>query len=286
MINLLKYNVDTTFCIGDIHGEFKALTSNIKKYEIKNCLVICCGDIGFGFEKPQHYKDIIPKLNRLCKQNNVFIVFIRGNHDDPSYFDDNIIKYSNVIAVSDYTVVQTYKIEDIEQSTPCHSILCVGGATSIDRMYRVGMMHRNVQDYLRYHKCSEEEAKQKTKKLYWQNEHPIFNEEKLMEIRDININIDTICSHTCPSFAQPTTKNGIQYWILQDENLEDDIKIERSIMDKIHTTIYTDGHTLINWIYGHYHYRNYEIIDGVKYIMLDMMRNGNWDYYELKNYTE
>ena len=286
MINLLKFNVETTFCVGDIHGEFKALISNIKKYDLKNCLVICCGDIGLGFEKPQHYKDIISKLNRLCLQRNVYIVFIRGNHDDPSYFDGVVINYSNVIAVSDYTVVQVYKSEDIEQTTPCHSILCVGGATSIDRTYRLGIMNKNIQDYLRFHNCSESEAKKKTKKLYWVNEQPVFNKDILNEIRDNNINIDTVCSHTCPSFAQPISKDGIQYWCLQDETLSDDINNERSTLDKVQNTIYTDGHTLLNWIYGHYHYRNYEIIDNVKYVMLDMMRNGNWDYYELKNYTD
>lgn len=281
--NILKYNVETSFCIGDLHGEFKSLTSCIKRYEIKNCLLLCCGDIGLGFEKEQHYKNIFTKLNKLCKQQNVYIIFIRGNHDDPYYFDNNKIKYSNIIAIQDYTVVQIFHTNDEDCLYPLHSILCVGGATSIDRTLRLGVMEREVFKYRRFHNCSEEEARIKCKKFYWENEHPYFNKVLLNEIKNQNINIDIVCTHTCPSIAQPVTKDGIQYWCLQDKTLEEDINTERTIMDNILNQLKLDEHKLTHWIYGHYHYRNNEIIDGVKYIMLDMMRNGNYDYYEIKN---
>lgn len=283
MINVLKFNVETSFFIGDIHGEFKGLKSCIKKYDLKNCLLFCCGDIGFGFEKLQHYKDLIPKLNKLCKSNNVYVIFIRGNHDDPSYFDNTTINYSNIKAVSDYTIVQVFDINDKEKYNPLHSVLCIGGATSIDRTYRIGVMNKNIKDYIRYHQCTLDEAKKNIKKLYWENEHPILNKPLLDDIKNANIKIDVVCTHTCPSNAQPISKDGILYWCLQDNNLEEDLNIERCIMDQIKVNLLDDGHLLTHWIYGHYHYRNYEVIDDIKYVMLDMMRNGNYDYYELKN---
>ena len=99
-------------------------TSSVE--DMSNSLVIVAGDCGFGFNKPNYYFDLLEKANQKLSEHNIHVLFIRGNHDDPSYFDDNTINYSNIKAISDYSIVQT--------ST--HNILCIGGATSIDRTWR------------------------------------------------------------------------------------------------------------------------------------------------------
>ncbi len=60
-------------------------------------------------------------------QANNWIVFVRGNHDNPAYFEGTTFSYKRFIAVPDYTILQACN----------HSILCVGGAISIDRIYHI-----------------------------------------------------------------------------------------------------------------------------------------------------
>lgn len=281
-MNLLKYNIENCYFIGDIHGEFNLLKFHIKEYGLTNCILFCCGDIGLGFEKPQHYKNIFPKINHLCKQQNVNIIFIRGNHDDPAYFDNKTINYSHIKAVSDYTVIQIFNKFDEFQTAPIHSVLCVGGATSIDRTHRLQIMNNYIASYIRHHHNSSiEEAKNNISKGYWEDEQPIFDEEILNDIKENNIQIDIICSHTCPSNCQPLTKNGIENWFVVDPALKDDIIKERDTMDQVRNKLIKDNHPVNLWVYGHYHYHNTSIICNIKYIMLDMIRQGNWDYYRL-----
>ena len=108
-----------------------------------------------------------------------------------------------------------------------------------------------------------------------------YNEQALDELKLNNVQIDIVCTHTCPSFAKPIGKENIQYWLNVDENLEKDIDNERQIMDKIYNKLKEDGHPFKYWFYGHFHYHNQETIDNVKFIMLDMYRNGNYDIYDI-----
>ena len=55
MCNLIRLNVNSVYAIGDIHGNFKSIPYNIKHYDLHDCVLIFCGDIGFGFEKYEYY---------------------------------------------------------------------------------------------------------------------------------------------------------------------------------------------------------------------------------------
>lgn len=85
------------------------------------------GDCGFGFEKKEYYEQMVRRNTKRMNQANNWIVFVRGNHDNPAYFDGTTFNYKRFIAVPDYTILQACN----------HSILCVGGAISIDRIYRI-----------------------------------------------------------------------------------------------------------------------------------------------------
>lgn len=73
---------------GDIHGEFNSLIYKLCiQYQLTDTLLIVAGDCGFGFEKPGYYENVFKRNSaRLSKANN-WIVMVRGNHDDPSYFN-------------------------------------------------------------------------------------------------------------------------------------------------------------------------------------------------------
>lgn len=261
---------EAIYAVGDVHGYFSSLVSMIKRYEIKNSCIIICGDCGLGFYNWDSTKVQLKKLNDVCKKTNNTIVMFRGNHDDPDFFTrGNIL--SNIMPVPDYTVIN-------------NTILCVGGATSIDRQYRIKLKYQTCSEYLKYHPgATLDEAIKNTNNFYWENEAPVYNEEALNEIKDAGLNISVVCTHTCPSFCDPTNKDGIKAWIAVDPELESIIDNERAVMDKIYDKLKEDGHQLKDWIYGHYHRHNMMFIDDIRFLMLDAVvsEGGNVDWCEI-----
>jgi Icc-related predicted phosphoesterase len=111
---------------GDIHGEWDSLFYKIKVHNIKDCTLIIVGDIGIGF-KGNRDKELraLEHHNMRFKKHNINMLCIRGNHDDPSYFDGSI-SYSHLELLPDYTT----RLLDEEL------FLFVGGAISIDKHLR------------------------------------------------------------------------------------------------------------------------------------------------------
>jgi len=55
----------------------------------------------------------------------------------------------------------------------------------------------------------------------------VFDESSFDELKSNNILIDTVVTHTAPSFCHPICKSGIEYWTQLDEPLSNDITQER-----------------------------------------------------------
>ena len=268
IINTDKINV----CfLGDMHGNMDALSQMVKRTDMNNVLYIGCGDIGLGFDKPENYKGVFNRLSKTAHKYDVEFMFLRGNHDDPSYFDGKKINRKYIKAIPDYTVI----------CTPIWNILCVGGAISIDRTNRVCAMRENALKYSVYHNCTIETAELSVPKYYWSDESPVYDEEALNGLNEKKIKIDVLAAHTCPSFAPPLSKDGIKWWLRVDPNLNEDLVKERDIMDLIYHKLKNDGHPLKKWIYGHYHNHTQQYIDNVQFVMLDMCRNGILDVFEM-----
>lgn len=264
-------DVKTIYAVGDIHGYFGSLISMIKRYEITDSCIIVCGDCGLGFNKWDATKAYLKRLNDTCKKQNVMTVMFRGNHDDPDFFTKGNIT-SNIMPVPDYAVING-------------SILCVGGGTSIDRQYRKQLKDKACYQYFKYHPCcSIEEAMDNTSNFYWENELPVYDEEKLNEIKENGITITTVCTHTCPSFCDPLTKDGIKEWIKADPDLSVCIDEERHVMDCLYQKLLDDGHPLKEWVYGHYHRHNFQVINDINFIMLGAVTYDgcNADWREIK----
>ena len=66
-----------------------------------------------------------------------------------------------------------------------------------------------------------------------------------------------------------------------DEDLEKDLDYERHVMDNIHLFLKDNNHPVKAWYYGHYHYHKFFIIEDIKYYLLDMGHNGNFDMVEM-----
>lgn len=223
---------------GDIHGDFKTLVYKCcVQYGMTDTLIIVAGDCGFGFYRPGYYEDLYMQLNgRLSKANN-WIVFVRGNHDNPAYFDGQRVNYKRWKAVPDYSILKTYD----------HTILCVGGAISVDRGWRM----------------DENQA-------YWPDEKPVYDQKQLESISE-TCAVDTVISHTAPSFCEMTSYLDIQNLLEQDKDLLQDIQAERKVMDNICAFLKGHNHPIDKWYYGHFHQSWHSEIDGIRYNMLDCM---------------
>lgn len=150
---------------GDIHGNFASFFDYILE-RLSNALVIVAGDCGFGFTDEDSYLDLFDGYEKKFIDKHVQIYFVRGNHDDPEYF--NTDHYENV-----RSLYQSFKLLP-DYSVICGCILVVGGATSEDRDTRTIDVN------------------------YW------FNEEvkKLTKLPShINSNVKVIISHEAPSIS-------------------------------------------------------------------------------------
>ena len=74
------------YILGDIHGNFESLLSDLKRYDIHDCTIICVGDVGIGFVHPMKQFAINSRMNEWFACRNISFLAIRGNHDDPTYF--------------------------------------------------------------------------------------------------------------------------------------------------------------------------------------------------------
>ena len=171
----------TIIVSGDIHGNFNHLVFKLCiQYQLTDTLLIVAGDCGFGFEKKEYYEQIVRRNAKRMNQANNWIVFVRGNHDNPAYFDGAMLNFKRFVAVPDYSILQVCN----------HTILCVGGAISIDRIYRINEWNRNK---YRVH-SNESQENDISRNLYWQNEVPVYDPNKMNAI-PASFLIDTVVTH-------------------------------------------------------------------------------------------
>lgn len=268
MLDIINIENKPFYCLGDIHGEYNVLERYIEQHDLNNCIIAICGDIGLGFLKKDFYINYFNKLNIDLLKRNIDLILIRGNHDDKSYFDNKIIWLSNIKAVEDYTVIH---LNDTD-----FNVLCVGGAISIDRTYRIKNYERRCSSsklfYNEYADYTEEEINKLIKETvlpsYWEDEPPIYDENKLNELKDNTIEISHVLTHTCPKFCFPISKEGIKEWLTYDRKLEKDIDDEREVMSMIYQKLIEDNHPLKGWTYGHYHTHVSEEIKGIAFTTL------------------
>ena len=228
--------------VGDIHGAFNGLGYNIKMYNLTNSVIVLCGDVGVGFYKHNFYVQIFRKLNTILKKNNCVLFCVRGNHDNPEYFDGSFFG-SNYMLVPDYTIIETID----------KTLLFIGGAVSIDRIDRIN---------------------DKRKITYWEDEIPVYDEDKLNAINKV----DYIFTHSCPNFTYPTTKYNISDWLERDVGLNSDIDKEREVFTKVWENLKNRGISPIGWFYGHYHQSHFEYIDKTLFKLCDIM-----EFFDIRN---
>ena len=250
---------------GDVHGDFNLLVNKVcVQYQMQDTVVIVAGDCGFGFDKKGYYDNMVKRNAKRMNDANNWIIFIRGNHDNPAYFDGKSFKHKRFIAIPDYSIINVCG----------HSILCVGGAVSVDRTYRQEAWRLELQKQLRFGHT--EDVDDFSPAYYWQNESPIYKKEVLLSILSEQ-KIDTVITHTSPSFCELQNKDGLAKWASTDKSLMADVQQEREVMNSLYETLKEHLQPVNHWCYGHFHQSWHSSIDGILFKMLDIM-----EFYALK----
>lgn len=208
-------NETLIFC-GDLHGKWGELIWKLtSKLDIHNASVIIAGDIGMGFDNSFLY-DYQKYEKRLIK-NNICIYCVRGNHDNPDFFNgDKRVEYSRdrVKFLQDYVPIEI-----------CGKrILPIGGAISIDKEWRL------------------EDMKKHPKKISWWENEDIIR----IDLKKIPTDIDIIVSHESPLSFEPIFLNDSNL----DKSLLESILSSRRYLDSI---LFEIGDKPTRWYYGHHH---------------------------------
>ncbi len=136
----------------------------------------------------------------------------------------------NIVFVEDYSVL----------SLNNKNILCVGGATSLDRLGR-----------------TEGED-------YWKEEKFVLKEKLLEETKDITV----VVTHNAPTFCYPLEWSLTVYnFADKDPSLYRTLPAERDLIKNMYE-ILTTNNQIEKWYYGHYHQSNVETISETDFILL------------------
>ena len=253
--------------IGDTHGNNKHIKMLIKDRNYRDTDLIHVGDFGVGFNGMGQELKNLNALNDFMKERNLTLHVIRGNHDNPHYFDGTYLN-TNLKLHPDYTVLN---IED-------KNILLVGGAVSIDRVmrrdYNIMEVTRDMHSENRYH---------------WEGEKFILDKEKLESMRGINI----VVTHTAPHYAKPFDVKGKWPYIVtqfmgEDPTLGDDLVAERTLLDEMYNILDKNNY-IEDWFYGHFHRNELTNHGHTLFHMLainEMCEHGNFNTDEENVLTE
>lgn len=218
------------FC-GDIHGDFKKMVwTAVERYKMSKTDIVVLGDFGVGFDN-KIYADYEETEKRLEKYD-IMVYTIRGNHDDPSWFDGTY-DFPRLKFLKDYDIITLG--DNLE-------ILPIGGANSIDVEYRLK---------------ENEKLSAKKKACWWEGEDIVRK-----KIKEIPKRVDIIVSHECPILFDPipTRQEECPLWqyskILDARNYLKDIALE------VNTNY---------WFFGHYHKSMSGDFEETKWRCLDIM---------------
>ena len=274
MITKYDWKVDAkNICfIGDIHGNYGAVLRESNR--MVDTVFICCGDCGFGFCKPGFYRSVLDDIEYRLEKKNNWCVMIRGNHDDPAYFSGYPVKNEKypdapVWNPADYKRIHMagigWEVLNLISGDRTISILCGGGAVSVDRTVRV------------------------PGRTWWANEEVDHEDPEIIKAKLNEWCSDRkvyIATHTSPSLAEPRANKGILYgWAMRDKDIVKDCDEEREYMTQVFNAVASSKIKLVGWWYGHFHEKYSGLMkDGgltCRYIGLDIEEpniiNNAWD---------
>ncbi len=176
------------YVVGQINNNFIGLKDKILNMSITNSIMIICGNFGLFNDDIIKSEELID-LNYHCILNDIILYVLRGNNDNPEFFDGRKI-LSNIVTLQDIT----------EKRLNDKTFLFIGGGISIDR-------------YDKY-----------LKGKYFDNEKITIDFKRLNDFK----NIDIIVSFKPePYVFDSSLTNFISHWVVGDACLENQLGKER-----------------------------------------------------------
>lgn len=183
--------------LGDIHGAFFDLERKIENEKIVNDTIIQLGDTGVGF---YHMTEMtLTRLGEKLFERGLTMYMIRGNHDNPNYFQGLANYGKGLFLVPDYTYL---KIEN-------KLLLLIGGGISLDRTMRV------------------------QGQTYWLNE-PIQKHKILNKNVDILVTHVPLPN----KFNNPEGEGIVNHWKQYDRDLKIDLEKEHKVLNYLDETVH------------------------------------------------
>ncbi len=206
------------YFVGDIHGEFRDLANRIDARNISDSSLIQVGDFRLGFGNRNEEELALKTLNKTLKAGNNLLYVIRGNHDDPSYFE-KWQKIGNIRLVPDYSILE---LEG-------YTLFLTGGSVSVDRLQR------------------------REGKGYWKDEMFRYEKSKLEFALSQVQKIDIVVTHSAPGEFWPyETSELVKSYAKRDTSLIADLTKDREMHSEL-LEYFTSKFSPSHWYYGHFH---------------------------------
>ena len=225
---------------GDIHGELSNLVwKAAHQLKIRNADILIVGDFGAGFGRPKSMDVAYAKICTELKEFDIYLYAIRGNHDDPAFFDGSR-DYEHLHFVPDHRTIELCG----------KKIYPIGGAvsTDIDLVDPLTRKTRRMQNDALIRFGS-------SKRIWWPDETSVQITENLPEIADI------VVSHEAPlSFAPAPLREAL----VRDCTWQKVVESRRYldfVLNKVKPS---------QWFYGHYHSHYEGNFQGTHYLGLDI----------------
>lgn len=246
--------------IGDTHGNHRVISHKVKSMDIRDTTLLHVGDFGMGFRKIHVEEEELTNLNKVLESRNIHLYVIRGNHDDPSFFDGSWEnKFSNIHLLPDYSII-TVNGDDV---------LMVGGAISVDRKGRIRYIHDGA-------------IKGEVRTGYWYDEKFVLDKDKLKDVKGVRY----VVTHSCPKGVYPINKTHnkfeshgifVEGFVIDGDNtLKDDLNQEREDIAEMHE-ILKENNLIDKWFYGHFHKHNAEYYDDTDFMCINVD-----EFYEVR----
>lgn len=229
----------------DPHGDIRELVWKIiEQHKLSHVDLLVCGDFGVGFGRPGSFNHLYNRIEKKLEKYDLTIYTIRGNHDNPEYFDGKH-NFDRLKFLEDYKTVEINGLK----------ILPIGGAVSKDQAERISW-NAKMEKY------------GSSKRCWWPDEKVKELDEE--EFKLLPTKVDLIISHSAPISFLPV------YSRTEDISLEvwNDIVKERNYLEKIKDNIWFKY-----WFFGHYHKSVSGSFGDALYRCLDIM-----ELYEFRAY--
>lgn len=190
-------------------------------YDPSETAIIILGDVGLNYYKTKHDW----KNKQRAAKFGYTLYCLRGNHEDRANnvkgvemrYDDFVNGY--VWVEKEFPNIRYFSDEVAQYNIMGHSILCIPGAYSVDKWYRLQM------DW------------------HWFSEEQLTTEEMAHAEKEFSgKTYDFVLSHTCPIDWEPTD--------LFLHNI-DQTRVDKTMevwMDK-----FKESFSWHHWLFGHYH---------------------------------